>query len=58
MAVNFQNLPFEGSSEVLFDGNMADNGGVFYCTNFTISFNGSSMISFYNNKARQTGGVG
>ena len=51
-------LTFEGSSEVLFDGNIADNGGVFYCTNFTISFKGSSMISFYNNKVRQTGGVG
>ena len=51
-------LTFEGTSEVYFDGNMADNGGVFYCTNFTISFNGSSMISFYSNKARQTGGVG
>ena len=51
-------LNFEGSSEVIFDGNMADNGGVFYCTKFTVSFKGSSVISFYNNKARQTGGVG
>ena len=51
-------LTFEGSSEVCFDGNIADNGGVFHCTKFTISFKESSMISFYNNKARQTGGVG
>ena len=58
LGCQFSELTFEGSSEVLFDGNIADNGGVFYCTNFTITFKGSSMISFYNNKARQTGGVG
>ena len=51
-------ITFEGNSIIMFDGNMADNGGTFYFTNSTVSFKDTSMISFYNNKARQKGGVG
>ena len=48
----------EGKSAVTFDSNTADNGGTFYFTNSTITFNETSMISFFNNKATQSGGVG
>ena len=48
----------EGNSEVTFDSNIADNGGTFYFTNSTIIFNETSMISFFNNKAIQSGGIG
>ena len=48
----------EGNSSVTFDSNTADNGGTFYFTNSTITFNETSMISFFNNKAIQSGGVG
>ena len=48
----------EGNSKVTFDSNTADNGGTFYFTNSTITFNETSMISFFNNKAIQNGGVG
>ena len=48
----------EGKSAVTFDSNTADNGGTFYFTNSTITFNETSMISFINNKAIQSGGVG
>ena len=51
-------ITFEGNSTITFDGNIADNGGTFYVTNSTITFKDTSMISFYNNKARQNGGVG
>ena len=51
-------ISFEGSSTVIFYDNMADNGGVFYCNNSTFIFKESSVVSFYNNKARQSGGVG
>ena len=47
-----------GYSEVTFDSNTANNGGTFYFTNSTITFNETSMISFFNNKATQNGGVG
>ena len=49
---------FEGNSAVTFDSNTADNGGTFYFSNSTITFNETSMISFFNNKAIQSGGVG
>ena len=48
----------EGNSAVTFDSNTADNGGTFYFSNSTITFNETSMISFFNNKAIQSGGVG
>ena len=48
----------EGKSEVTFDSNTADDGGTFYFTNSTIIFNETSMVSFFNNKAIQSGGVG
>ena len=51
-------ITFKGSSLVTFEHNTADNGGTFYCTNSTITFAESSMISFYNNKAAKSGGVG
>ena len=51
-------ITFEGNSTIMFDGNIADNGGTFYFTNSTITFKDTSMISFYNNNARQNGGVG
>ena len=51
-------ITFEGNSTIMFDGNIADNGGTFYFTNSTIRFKDTSMISFYNNNARQNGGVG
>ena len=40
------------------NSNTADNGGTFYITNSTITFNETSMTSFFNNKAIQSGGVG
>ena len=48
----------QGNSAVIFDSNTADNGGTFYFTSSTITFNETSMISFFNNKAIQSGGVG
>ena len=51
-------ITFEGNSTIVFDGNTADNGGTFYFTNSAVTFKDTSMISFYNNKARQKGGVG
>ena len=51
-------ITFEGNSTIKFDGNIADNGGAFYFTNSTITSKDTSMISFYNNNARQNGGVG
>ena len=48
----------EGNSTVTFDSNTADNGGTFYFTNSTITFNETSMTSLVNNKATQSGGVG
>ena len=51
-------IMIEGNSAVTFDFNTADNGGIFYFTNSTITFNEASMISFFNNKAIQSGGVG
>ena len=48
----------DGNSAVTFDSNTADNGGTSYFTNSTIAFNETSMISFFNNKAIQSGGVG
>ena len=48
----------EGNSAVTFDSNTADNGGTFYFNNSTIIFNETSMISFFNNRAIQSGGVG
>ena len=51
-------ITFEGNSTIKFDGNIADNGGAFYFTNSTFTSKDTSMISFYNNNARQNGGVG
>ena len=51
-------ITFEGNSTIKLDGNIADNGGTFYFTNSVITFKDTSVISFYNNKARQKGGVG
>ena len=51
-------ITFEGNSTIKFDGNIADNGGAFYFTNSTITSKDTSMISLYNNNARQNGGVG
>ena len=48
----------EGNSVVTFDFNSADNGGTFYFTNSAITFNETSVISFFNNKAIYSGGVG
>ena len=48
----------EGNSAIIFDSNTADYGGTFYFTNSTITFNETSMISFFNNKAIQSGGGG
>ena len=49
---------FEGNSTVTFDRNTADNGGVFYLNNSIIVFKETSVISFCNNKAIQSGGAG
>ena len=46
------------NSALTFDSNTAYNGGTFYFTNSTITFNETSMISFFNNRAIQSGGVG
>ena len=51
-------ITFVGNSHVIFANNTSDNGGVFYFINFTITFKESSEVSFYNNLARQSGGVG
>ena len=51
-------IVFEFNSTVIFDSNTADRGGVFYFTNSSVIFKGSSVASFHNNKARQSGGVG
>ena len=51
-------IVFEGNSTVSFDHNTADNGGAFYFTNSTLMSRGASKLSFYNNVARQIGGVG
>ena len=48
----------EGNSSVTFDSNTADIGGTFYFTNSIITFNETSMISLFNNKAIQSGGGG
>ena len=58
LSSQLSDITFEGNSTVMFDGNTADNGGAFYYTNSIIAFKGTSMLSFYNNKARQKGGVG
>ena len=50
-------ITFEGNSTIMFDGNIADNGGAFYFTNSTITFKDTSMISFYNNRALYGGAV-
>ena len=55
---NLSEISFEDNSTVLFNGNTADNGGVFYFTNSNIIFKESSVVLFFNNKARQSGGVG
>ena len=49
---------FEGNAFVSFDHNTANNGGVFYFNNSIITFRQKSLISFCNNKAIQSGGVG
>ena len=51
-------ISFEGNSMVTFDGNIADYGGALYSANSTIIFKDASIISFYNNVARRSGGVG
>ena len=54
----FSEITFRGKSTIMFDGNTVDNGGSFYFTNSTITLNDTSVILFYNNKARQNSGVG
>ena len=49
---------FEGNSTAMFVCNTANNGGVFYFTNSTVLTKESSLLLFYNNKARQSSGVG
>ena len=51
-------ITFEGNSQVIFNFNTANNGGAFYFTNSNIKIKGTSMVSFYNNIARQDGGAG
>ena len=51
-------IAFEGNTTVIFNNNKADNGGVFHFTNSNVIFRESSMVSFCNNKATQSGGVG
>ena len=58
LSSQLSDITIEGNSIILFDGNTADNGGAFYLSNSTIIFKGTSLISFYNNTARQKGGVG
>ena len=49
---------FEGNSTVTFDSNTAYNGGVFYVDNSIIIFKEKSFVSFCNNRAIQSSGVG
>ena len=51
-------MTFEENSAVNFNYNIAENGGAIYSTNSNIIFKGTSLISFYNNEARQRGGAG
>ena len=57
LVVSFQKFLW-GNSTVVVNGNIADNGGVFYFTNSNIIFKESSVALFHNNMARQSGGVG
>ena len=50
-------ITFERNSKILFNFNTADNGGAFYFYDY-IKIKGTSMVSFYNNIARQDGGAG
>ena len=58
LSSQLSDITFEGNSIIMFDGNIADNGGTLYLGNSTITFKDTSMTSFYDNKARQKGGVG
>ena len=49
---------FQGNSIVIVNYNIADNGGAFQFTNSIIICKEASTVSFYNNTARQNGGVG
>ena len=51
-------ITFEGSSVANFHSNIAENGGAVCFTNSHVTVNESSMITFYNNEARQNGGIG
>ena len=51
-------VSFEGNSTVSFDHNKADYGGSLYFVNSTLTFKDASKLSFCNNMARQSGGVG
>ena len=51
-------ITFEGNSCTTFVNNTSDNGGALYFINFIITFKGSSKVSFHNNLARLSGGVG
>ena len=51
-------ITFEGSSVANFHSNIAENGGAVCFTNSHLTVNESSMITFYNNEARQNGGIG
>ena len=58
LSSSLSEILFQDNSVVIFDDNTADNGGVFYFSNSTIIFKGSSVVFVHNNKARQSGGVG
>ena len=51
-------ITFEGRSMATFHYNTAENGGAVYFTNSNVTVNESSLITFYNNEARQNGGIG
>ena len=53
----YTEITFKGNSVVTFDSNTANNGGAFYCTKAAITFEETSLVSFYNNKALQNGGA-
>ena len=48
----------KGNSTVFFNSNIANIGGALFLTNSVIIFKESAKILFYNNTARQKGGVG
>ena len=51
-------ITFEGNSQITFTNNTSDNEGALYFINSFITLKGSLNVSFYNNLARLSGGVG